>query len=268
MERVVFITGASSGIGEALAREHHRRGDRVVVLARRVERLHALATELGGPARCLPLAGDVTSRADLDAAVAQAEREFGRVDVVYANAGFGVDGRFEDLSVDDVRRQFETNVFGVLHTAWASLEALTRTRGVFAVVGSVAGFFAGPGSFAYSMSKFAVRAFAEGMAAKDDGALHLEDFGGEGRAVLTSSASIETSSAPEAGEGLSVYTRFLVEGIRTGAADRQQRGFVDAEDLHLYVSRRVAEAAPAMTPQFFPTRSGHRIRKYDVIGLS
>ena len=64
-------------------------------------------------------------------------------------------------------------------------------------------------------------AFAEGMAAKDDGALHLEDFGGEGRAVLTSSASIETSSAPEAGEGLSVYTRFLVEGIRTGAADRQ-----------------------------------------------
>ena len=103
-------------------------------------------------------------------------------------------------------------------------------------------------------------AFAEGMAAKDDGALHLEDFGGEGRAVLTSSASIETSSAPEAGEGLSVYSRFLVEGIRTGAADQQQRGFVDAEDLHLYVSRRVAEAAPAMTPQFFPTRSGHRIR--------
>ena len=103
-------------------------------------------------------------------------------------------------------------------------------------------------------------AFAEGMAAKDDGGLHLEDFGGEGRAVLTSSASIETSSAPEAGEGLSVYTRFLVEGILTGAADRQQRGFVDAEDLHLYVSRRVGEAAPAMTPQFFPTRSGHRIR--------
>ncbi|MFO0628890.1 MAG: SDR family NAD(P)-dependent oxidoreductase [Polyangiales bacterium] len=166
MERVVFITGASSGIGEALAREHHRRGDRVAVFARRVERLHALAAELGGASRCLALAGDVTVRADLDAALAQTAREFGRVDVVYANAGFGVDGRFEDLSVDDVRRQFETNVFGVLHTAWASLEALTRTRGVFAVVGSVAGFFAGPGSFAYSMSKYAVRAFAEGMDAE------------------------------------------------------------------------------------------------------
>ena len=103
-------------------------------------------------------------------------------------------------------------------------------------------------------------AFAEGMAAKDDGALHLEDFGGEGRAVLISSASSETSCAPKAGDGLSVYTRLLVEGIRTGAADQQQRGFVDAEDLHSYVSRRVAEAAPTLTPQFFPTLSGHRIR--------
>lgn len=166
MSRVVFITGASSGIGEALAREHHRRGDRVALFARRLDRLDALSRELGGPSRCLPLAGDVTLRADLDAAVAQTEREFGAVDVVYANAGFGVDGRFEDLTVDDVRRQFETNVFGVLHTAWASLEALTRSRGVFAVMGSAAGFFAGPGSFAYSMSKFAARAFAEGMDAE------------------------------------------------------------------------------------------------------
>lgn len=163
MSSVVFITGASSGIGEALAREHRRRGDRVALFARRVDRLSALASELGGPSQCLALAGDVTVRADLDAAIAQVEREFGALDVVYANAGFGVDGRFEDLNEHDVRRQFETNVFGVLHTAWASLEALTRRRGVFAVVGSVAGFFSGPGSFAYSMSKYAVRAFAEGM---------------------------------------------------------------------------------------------------------
>jgi len=103
-------------------------------------------------------------------------------------------------------------------------------------------------------------AFAEGMAAKDDGALDLVDFGGDGRAVLISSASSETSSAPKAGDGLSAYTRLLVEGIRTGAADQQQRGFVDAEDLHSYVSSRVAEVAPELTPQFFPTRGGHCIR--------
>ncbi|MFM9103451.1 MAG: formylglycine-generating enzyme family protein, partial [Cyanobium sp.] len=81
---------------------------------------------------------------------------------------------------------------------------------------------------------------------------------------LTSSAAIETSRAPEDGEGLSVYTRFLVEGIRTGAADRRQRGWLDAEDLHLYSQSRVKELAPSMTPQFFPTRQGHSIRVCNV----
>jgi len=103
-------------------------------------------------------------------------------------------------------------------------------------------------------------AFAEGLQAKDEGLLELETLGGEGRAILTSSAAIETSRAPEDGEGLSVYTRFLVEGIRTGAADRRQQGWLDAEDLHLYSQSRVKELAPSMTPQFFPTRQGHSIR--------
>jgi formylglycine-generating enzyme required for sulfatase activity len=103
-------------------------------------------------------------------------------------------------------------------------------------------------------------AFAEGMGAKDDGAIDLEGFGGKGKAVLTSSASIETSSAPEAGDDLSMYTRFFVEGIRTGAADTQQRGFVDARDLHHYVESRLQELAPAMSPQLIATGAGREIR--------
>jgi formylglycine-generating enzyme required for sulfatase activity len=103
-------------------------------------------------------------------------------------------------------------------------------------------------------------AFAEGMGAKDDGAIDLEGFGGKGKAVLTSSASIETSSAPEAGDDLSMYTRFFVEGIRTGAADLQQRGFVDAKDLHLYVESRLQELAPAMSPQLIAIGAGREIR--------
>lgn len=103
-------------------------------------------------------------------------------------------------------------------------------------------------------------AFAEGMGAKDDGAIDLEGFGGKGKAVLTSSASIETSSAPEAGDDLSMYTRFFVEGIRTGAADLQQRGFVDAKDLHHYVESRLQELAPAMSPQLIATGAGREIR--------
>ena len=103
-------------------------------------------------------------------------------------------------------------------------------------------------------------AFAEGMGAKDDGAIDLEGFGGKGKAVLTSSASIETSSAPEAGDDLSMYTRFFVEGIRTGAADTQQRGFVVAKDLHHYVASRLRELAPAMSPQLIAIGAGREIR--------
>jgi formylglycine-generating enzyme required for sulfatase activity len=104
-------------------------------------------------------------------------------------------------------------------------------------------------------------AFAEGLMAKDEGPMEIEGMlGGKGRAILTSSDAIETSRAPEAGDGLSVYTRFLVEGIQTGAADRQRRGWLDPEDLHLYAKSRVLEVAPSMTPQFFPTREGHSIR--------
>jgi formylglycine-generating enzyme required for sulfatase activity len=102
-------------------------------------------------------------------------------------------------------------------------------------------------------------AFADGMAAKDDGAIDLEAFGGKGKAVLTSSASIETSSAPEAGDGLSMYTRFLVEGISTGAADLRRRGFVDVKDLHNYVESRLQELAPAMSPQLIATGAGREI---------
>ena len=104
-------------------------------------------------------------------------------------------------------------------------------------------------------------AFAEGLMAKDEGPMEIEGMlGGKGRAILTSSDAIETSRAPEDGGGLSVYTRFLVEGIQTGAADRSGRGWLDPEDLHLYAKSRVLEVAPSMTPQFFPTREGHSIR--------
>ncbi|MFM8278194.1 MAG: caspase, EACC1-associated type [Cyanobium sp.] len=104
-------------------------------------------------------------------------------------------------------------------------------------------------------------AFAEGMAAKDDGTIAIEAMlGGKGCVVLTSSNTIELSQAPEAGDDLSVYTRFLVEGIRTGAADRQDRGYLEAGDLHDYAQRRVKEVAPMMSPQIFPTRDGRRIR--------
>ncbi|MFN9545827.1 MAG: caspase domain-containing protein, partial [Cyanobacteriota bacterium] len=106
-------------------------------------------------------------------------------------------------------------------------------------------------------------AFAEGMSHKDGGILPLEAMlGGKGRAVLTSSDRIETSRAPQSGDGLSLYTRFLLEGIQTGEADRRRRGWCDPQDLHHYVSERLLTLIPSagMTPQFFPIKEGGSIR--------
>lgn len=163
-DRVVFITGASSGIGQALAEEYARRGARVALVARRVDRLAAFASRLGGPERARALQADVCVDGDLERAAAEVLAAWGRIDVVVANAGFSVSGPLERLGLDDYRRQLETNVFGVLRTIYATLDPLKASRGRLALVGSVSGFVSVPGFTAYSMSKYAVRALAEGLA--------------------------------------------------------------------------------------------------------
>jgi short-subunit dehydrogenase len=161
---VVFITGASSGIGAALAREFARRGFALVLTARRIDRLTELRDELvRAGARALIVKADVTSDGEMAEAFRLARLEFGRIDIVIANAGFGVRGRFDQLTLDDYRRQFETNVFGVLRTVFLGLEDLTRSHGTVVIMGSVMGYVSLPKTSPYAMSKFALRAFADSL---------------------------------------------------------------------------------------------------------
>jgi short-subunit dehydrogenase len=135
-----------------------------VLAARRTDLLDTLARELErGGRRAIAVACDVTRDEDVERAVAAARAALGRIDVVVANAGFGVVGPVERLTLDDYRRQFETNVFGVLRTIRAALSDVKRTRGRVVIMGSVAGHVATPGSSPYAMSKFAVRALAEAL---------------------------------------------------------------------------------------------------------
>ncbi len=160
----VLITGASSGIGAALARRYAARGARLVLAARRVDRLEALAVEvraLGGEA--IAIACDVARDGEVERAVAAAVERFGGLDIAIANAGFGISGPLMGLALDDYRRLFETNVYGVLRTARAAHPALRLQRGRFAIMGSVMGHIALAGSSPYAMSKFAVRALAMGL---------------------------------------------------------------------------------------------------------
>jgi len=95
--------------------------------------------------------------------VLESVRHWGALDVVIANAGFGVVGPLTTLSIDDYRRQFETNVFGVLRTIYAALPHVEQSKGHVVIIGSVAGWTATPGASAYAMSKFAVRALADAI---------------------------------------------------------------------------------------------------------
>lgn len=159
--RVVLVTGASAGIGEALAREAARRGASVVLFARRAARIEALAASIGE--RALAAAGDVTRDGDLARAVERAKERFGGVDTLFVNAGYAVAGTVQALELEDYRRQFETNVFGALRSVREALPELERRRGAIGIVGSVNGYVSIPGWSAYCMSKHAVRSLAESL---------------------------------------------------------------------------------------------------------
>jgi short-subunit dehydrogenase len=161
----VLITGASSGIGEELALQLAQAGARLTLTARRRKLLDGLAGEISSKGKPAPLVlvADVTHDGDLERAVSETLAAYGRLDVVIANAGFAVGGPIKKLSLDDYRRQFETNVFGVLRTIFASLPALEKSRGNLAIVGSVTGWHANPRGSPYAMSKFALRALANSV---------------------------------------------------------------------------------------------------------
>jgi short-subunit dehydrogenase len=162
--RTVLITGASSGIGAGLAREFAAQGFGVALVARRLDRLDALAAEIrAADGRVSVHRGDVCEDGSIAAVISELAALEITPEIVVANAGFGVVGSAESLTLEDYRRQFETNVFGVIRTLQETLPALKSSRGRFVIMGSVAGHLSGANSSAYAMSKFAVRALAEAL---------------------------------------------------------------------------------------------------------
>lgn len=164
-DKAVLITGASSGIGEELAWQIGQAGAKLTLTARRKDLLESLAQRIvaAGKARPLVVECDVTRDGDVERAVAESVRQWGKLDVVIANAGFGVVGALKKLTVEDYRRQFETNVFGVLRTIYAALPEIEKAKGNVVILGSVSGWASSPGASPYTMSKFAVRALANSI---------------------------------------------------------------------------------------------------------
>lgn len=163
--KVVVITGASSGLGEAAARHLAAEGAKVVLGARRADRLGALVSEItsaGGEA--LAVATDVTVLADVQALVDAAVETFGRIDVLINNAGLMPLSPIESLKVDEWDRMIDVNIRGVLHGIAAALPHMkTQKSGQIITTSSVAGHLVFPASAVYSGTKYAVRAICEGL---------------------------------------------------------------------------------------------------------
>jgi NADP-dependent 3-hydroxy acid dehydrogenase YdfG len=159
---VLLITGASSGIGAATARLAADRY-RLVLAARRREALEGLAAELGGPGQALAVACDVTEWDQVEAVAARALEEFGRIDAVFANAGFGATRGFLEESPEHWRSMVLTNVLGPALTIRATLpHLLERGDGHYLITSSVAGRRPLPGSL-YSATKFAATTIGEAL---------------------------------------------------------------------------------------------------------
>ncbi|MGU3472564.1 SDR family oxidoreductase [Paenibacillus sp. D51F] len=160
-DQVWLITGSNKGIGAAIAKEALNQGYKVVAAARKTE---GMETKLGDSPNLLITQLDITNENQVQAVVQAAMEQFGRIDVLVNNAGYGQLGYFEEISEEQLRQQMETNVFGTMRLTRAVLPIMRKQRsGTVMVFSSMMGLMSIPGGSVYSASKFALEGWAEGL---------------------------------------------------------------------------------------------------------
>lgn len=164
MSKVVIITGASSGIGKALAQVYGEKGHKLILTARRAELLNQTVKQLQSQnIDCRGIVADVTQKADNLKVVEACLKTYGRIDVLINNAGISMRSLFADLNLEVVERIMEVNFFGMVHITQSALPYLIKSKGSIIGISSVAGFRGLPGRTAYSASKFAMNGFLEAL---------------------------------------------------------------------------------------------------------
>jgi short-subunit dehydrogenase len=249
---IVLVTGASSGIGEATARRFAGKGHRLVLVARREERLRALAADLGG---ATVIAADLTAEDAPERIAATVEREHGRLDVLVNNAGAAWRGRFADTGVDSLRRHMELNFDAQARITEALLPLLRRSAPSAIVnVASTAGRVSRANSGAYSASKFALIGWSD--------ALHLEEREHGVHVGLVLPGFITTEGFPQRELNEKPLTRWIVsrpekvaEAIEDAAGGKAERyvprAYALAAALRVlapWLVRRATGGGGAMTP--------------------
>jgi NADP-dependent 3-hydroxy acid dehydrogenase YdfG len=158
--KVVIITGASSGIGEALARRFHAAGAKLSLAARRIDRLVTLENELGGT-DILSVETDVSKEEDCRQLILKTVEKYGQIDVLINNAGISMRAGFENAELDVLRKLMDVNFWGTVYGTRFALPWLLKSQGTVVGIISIAGHVGMPGRTGYAASKFAVRGFLD-----------------------------------------------------------------------------------------------------------
>lgn len=163
--KTCLITGASSGIGKALAIKMAEKGYNLILTARRMDKLKEIKDllELAYANEILCFYADVRNQKDMQQIIKKGIQKFGNIDIVIANAGYVIKGRFEQLNPEDYQNIFKTNFFGVLNTLYPAYPFLEKSKGLIVIIGSILGEFGMLNRSAYVASKFALNGFYESI---------------------------------------------------------------------------------------------------------
>lgn len=221
--KVVVITGGSSGIGKALAEKFGKEGSKIVITGRSPESLQKAAEELQAKGiTILPLQSDVSKEQDNNEMARQVISHFGRIDILINNAGISMRALFEELDLDVVKRVMDINFYGALYATKACLPSILENKGSVVGISSIAGYRGLPGRTGYSASKFALQGFLE--------VLRTEMLK-KGVHVLTACPGFTASNIRE--------KALLADGKTQGKSPRDEGKMMSAEECAFHIYKAV-----------------------------
>lgn len=222
-DKVIIVTGASSGIGLASARLFGRLGAKVVMAARSFDKLMALAPSVGPADSVLCVPCDVSVEKDCKALVDATVERFGRIDILVNNAGLSMRAMFKDLDLAVIHSLMDVNFWGTVYCTKYALPHLLKTRGQVAGVISIAGYSALPARSGYSSSKYAIRGFLDTLRIE-----HLHD----GLGVLVFAPGYTSSNVRNAA--------LTADGSAQGETPLDEDKLMSAEECALHLARALA----------------------------
>ena len=243
--KVVVVTGASSGIGEALAREFAARGARVVMGARSADKLESIASQIrsaGGQAVCQPV--DVTDREQCKALIDKAVEAYGGIDVLICNAGLSMRALFDECDLSVLHRLMDVNFWGTVNCTKYALPWLQKSKGSLVGISSVAGLHGLPGRTGYSASKYAMTGFLETVRIEN---LH------KGLHVMVACPGFTASNVR--------FAALTADGSCQGETPRDEAGMMTAEEVARIVARGI-ERRKRLCLMEWEGRATHFIKKF------